>query len=48
MSINICYWKKGNVSIYTKKLDVINKAIKDGYLVSIIKEKPYIYNGDLY
>ena len=47
MSIQICCWNKGNTRIYTKKLDVVNKAINDGYLVNIIKEKPLVYNRDL-
>ena len=35
MSIKICYWNKGNTRIYTKKLDVVNEAIKDGYFVNV-------------
>ncbi|MCJ2513493.1 MAG: hypothetical protein LN408_03505 [Candidatus Thermoplasmatota archaeon] len=48
MSIKICCWNKGNTRIYTKRLDVVNQAIKDGYFVNVIKEKPYIYNRDLF
>ena len=46
MSIKLCCLHKGNTRIYTKRLDIINKAIKEGCFVDVIKEKPYIYNKD--
>ena len=48
MPIKLCSWNKGNTQIYTKRLDVVNKAIKDGYFVNVIREKPYIYNRKLF
>ena len=47
MSIKLCCLHKGNARIYTKRLDIINEAIKEGYFVDVIKEKPYIYNREL-
>jgi len=43
MSMMIWTLKRGNIRIYTKKIDVVKKAIKDGYFVSILREKPHIY-----
>ena len=43
MSMMVWTLKKGNIKIYTKKIDVAKKAIKDGYFVSILREKPHIY-----
>jgi len=47
MTLKICSWMKGNTRVYTKKMDVVNKAINDGYFVNILKDKPHIYNSEL-
>lgn len=38
----IWHWTKGNSKIYTKKSDLAEKAIKDGFLVIGKKIKPNI------
>ena len=43
MSIIVWSLKRGNIKIYTKKIDIVKKAIKNGYFVSIINEKQRIY-----
>ena len=45
MSIIVWSLKRGNIKIYTKKIDVVKKSIKNGYFVSILKEKPLIYKN---
>jgi hypothetical protein len=48
MNKKICYWNKGNARIYTKKIDIVNQAIKDGFFVMEINEKSHIYNSELF
>ena len=48
MDIKICCWNKGNTRIYTRKKEVVKKAIKKGFYVSEIKEKPHIYNSEFF
>ena len=48
MSMKLFCWDKGNTRIYTKKMDIVNKAIKEGHLINVINDKPYIYNKDLF
>ena len=45
MSIMVWSINQGDIKIYTKKIDVVKKAIKNGYFVSILKEKPLIYKN---
>jgi len=47
MSTKLCCWDKGSARIYTKKKDLVNKAIKEGYLINVINDKPYVYNKNL-
>ncbi len=46
MSIKLCCWDKGSIRIYTKRIDLVNQAVKDGYFINVIKDKPYIYKRD--
>ncbi len=36
-------WSKENSRFYTKNLDAVKQAKKDGYLVDILKEKSHIF-----
>ena len=38
----IWHWTKGNKKIYTKRTDVAERAMKEGFLVMGIKERPHI------
>ena len=42
MSDFIWYWTKGNSKIYTKNMEVAEKAMKEGILIMGIKSKPTI------
>ena len=42
MSEFIWHWRSGNTKIYTKKIEVAEKAMKEGILVMGIREKPRI------
>jgi hypothetical protein len=39
----IWHWKKGNKKIYTRKEDIAEQAMKDGFLVMGIRKKPVIF-----
>jgi len=41
----IWQWTKGNKKIYTRQTDVAEKAMKDGFLVMGIKQKPHIFKS---
>ncbi len=41
----IWHWTKGNKKIYTRRTEIVEKAIKEGYLVSILKSKPKIFGS---
>jgi len=41
----IWHWNKGNKKIYTRKIDVAERAMREGFLVMGIKEKPRIFKG---
>jgi len=43
MSEMIWYWRKGNKSIYTKSFKIAEKALKDGFQVIVVKNKPHIF-----
>lgn len=47
MDVKICYWDKGVTRVYTRKIDLVDQAIKDGFLVNQVKEKSHIYNSKL-
>jgi hypothetical protein len=46
MSIKLCCWDKGSIRIYTKKSDIVNQAVKAGYFINVIKDKPYIFKPE--
>ena len=39
----IWHWTKGDKKFFTKKPDVVVKAMKEGTLVHVIKEKPRVF-----
>ena len=41
----IWHWTKGDKKIYTRKTDVAERAMQEGFLVMGIKEKPHIFRG---
>ncbi|UCF12084.1 MAG: hypothetical protein JSW06_08585 [Thermoplasmatales archaeon] len=41
----IWHWTKGNKKIYTRRADVAEKAMREGFLVMGIKEKPHIFKS---
>ena len=45
MSVMILSWTRGNMRIYTKRLDLAKEAWKNGYFVRFINEKPRIYGN---
>jgi len=42
MSEYVWYWTKGNSKVYTKKMDVAEKAMRDGLSVIGIKPKSHV------
>jgi len=45
MSELLLCWRKGNKKIYTKRLDLAEQAIKDGCMVTVLKNSPYIFRN---
>ena len=45
MSVLIMNWTKGNMKIYTKRLDVAEKAMKKGYFVMVLNERSHIFEN---
>lgn len=41
----IWHWTNGNKKIFTRKLEVAEKAMKEGFLVLGKKEKPRIFKN---
>ncbi|MFW6120008.1 MAG: hypothetical protein ACOC80_03790 [Petrotogales bacterium] len=41
----VWHWNKGNKKIYTRRTDVAEKAMKEGFLVMGIKAKPHIFKS---
>ncbi len=39
------HWTKGNKKIYTRRTEIVDKAIKEGNIVSILKVKPKIFGS---
>ena len=39
-------WLKGDARIYTRKLDIVKKAINEGYYVDFITDKSHIIKRD--
>ena len=45
MSELIWCWRKGNKTIYTKRVDVAGQAKKEGYMVKVLKNVPHIFRN---
>ncbi len=45
MSEMIWCWVKGNKRIYTKRLDIAEQAIKEGFQVTVFKNKSHIFKN---
>lgn len=43
MNQKVLFWQKGDAKIFTKKVDVIDKAIKEGNSLNILKKKTIVY-----
>ena len=43
MSELLWSWRKGNKQIYTKDLTVAEQAMNEGFFVTVLQGKPYIY-----
>jgi hypothetical protein len=41
----IWHWTKGNKKIYTRRIDIAEKAMKEGFLVMGIKKKSHIFKS---
>lgn len=41
----IWHWTKGNKKIYTRRTEMVDKAIKEGYLVLSLKTKQRIFGS---
>jgi len=41
----IWQWNKGTKKIYTRNIDVAERAMKEGFLVMGIREKPRIFKS---
>jgi hypothetical protein len=44
MSHVIWHWTRGNIGVFTRQIDLVDKAIKDGELVNTLKDKPRIFS----
>ena len=42
MSEFVWHWTKGNSKVYTRKIDVAERAMKEGMLVMGMQVKPHI------
>ena len=41
----IWQWNKGDKKIFTRNIDIAERAMKEGFLVMGIREKPRIYKS---
>lgn len=41
----VWHWTKGNKKIYTRRTDVAEKAMREGFLVMGVREKPHIFKS---
>lgn len=41
----VWHWTKGNKKIFTRRVDVAEKAMKEGFLVMGIRKKPHIFKS---
>ena len=43
MPERVMCWKKGNTKVFTKRIDLAEKAIDKGHFVTVLKDKPRIF-----
>ena len=43
MSEVIWHWTRGNIDFFTKQIDLVEEAIKEGKLVKTLVDKPHIF-----
>ncbi len=43
MSDIIWHWTRGNINIFTRQIDLVDKALKDGEFVTTLKDKPHVF-----
>ncbi|UCH72131.1 MAG: hypothetical protein JSW62_00870 [Thermoplasmatales archaeon] len=48
MSGFIWHWKNGNSKVFTKKVDIVEKAIREGIPVKYIKEPSRIIKNQIF
>ena len=41
----VWHWTKGNKKIFTRRVDIAEQAMREGFLVMGIKEKPIVYRN---
>ena len=46
MSGVVWHWTDGNIGIYTKRFDVVNKAMKEGFSVVPVMAEPHIFKAN--
>jgi len=39
----IWHWTKGNTNIYTRRIDIVDKAMQEGEFVVTLESKPHIF-----
>ena len=39
----IWHWIKGNTNIYTRRIDIVDKAMQEGEFVVTLENKPHIF-----
>jgi len=44
----IWHWKNGNTKVFTKKIDIVEKAIQEGFLVKYVKEPSRIIKNKIF
>ena len=35
-------WRKGNTKVFTRRIDIAEKAIGQGHFVTVLKDKPHV------
>ena len=45
MSGLVWCWEKGNKKFYTRRLDIAEQAMNDGFIVIILKDSPRIFRN---
>ena len=39
----VWFWRKGNKQIYTRKLCIAEKAMREGFFVMVLSKTPHIF-----